>query len=318
MSRRTSEANKAIAVAWERERKLVSEGMGTRDWTPEQQQDIIERGKAYDAKGRAFEGQHMKSVEMYPECQGNPDNIQFLTKEEHLAAHDGKWSNPTNWYYDPSTRIKTNFGEGPIISCEVIRLTEPLNCYGALEVSVNENEVARESREENVENAMVKETIENGLYQNNVCSPVNGSPKIPRTKVHVKAGNNGTGWCYVKKAVKTAGRFVAEHKGEFFVGILTVVGTAVKAAIDFNRDGSSNDNSNSDCLRLDAYANNPSIEESADVTIDDDCNTTDDRSYPSTHASPCEHTVPAHRQRYGKDKVWKEKDSYTRGKKGES
>lgn len=29
MSRRTSEANKAIAVAWERERKLVSEGMGT-------------------------------------------------------------------------------------------------------------------------------------------------------------------------------------------------------------------------------------------------------------------------------------------------
>ena len=31
MSRRTSESNKAITEAWEKEQKLVSEGKGTRD-----------------------------------------------------------------------------------------------------------------------------------------------------------------------------------------------------------------------------------------------------------------------------------------------
>ena len=51
MSRRTAEASKAIAVAWENEQKLVQEGKGTRDWTPEQQKDILERGKAYDENG---------------------------------------------------------------------------------------------------------------------------------------------------------------------------------------------------------------------------------------------------------------------------
>ena len=71
MSRRTAEANKAIRLAWEREQALVSEGKGTRDWTKEQQQDILDpdKGKAYDDKGRAFEGQHMKSVAEYPEYQ---------------------------------------------------------------------------------------------------------------------------------------------------------------------------------------------------------------------------------------------------------
>ena len=112
MSRRTAEANKAIRLAWEREQALVSEGKGTRDWTKEQQQDILDpdKGKAYDDKGRAFEGQHMKSVAEYPEYQGNPDNIQFLTKDEHLEAHKGSWQNPTNWYFNPDTKEFVDFG----------------------------------------------------------------------------------------------------------------------------------------------------------------------------------------------------------------
>lgn len=48
MSRRTSESNKAILAAWNKEQELVREGKGTRDWTPEQQQDILDKGKAYD------------------------------------------------------------------------------------------------------------------------------------------------------------------------------------------------------------------------------------------------------------------------------
>lgn len=58
------ERNKAIRLAWEREQKLVAEGKGTRDWSQAQQKDILDpdKGKAYDENGRAFEGQHMKSV----------------------------------------------------------------------------------------------------------------------------------------------------------------------------------------------------------------------------------------------------------------
>lgn len=114
MSRRTSESNKAILAAWNKEQELVREGKGTRDWTPEQQQDILDKGKAYDENGRAFEGQHMKSAEKYPEYQGDPENIQFLTRAEHLEAHDGNWQNPTNWYFNPVTKEKVDFGDGPV------------------------------------------------------------------------------------------------------------------------------------------------------------------------------------------------------------
>ena len=57
------ERNKAVRKAWEREQQLVKEGCGTRDWTEEQQKDILDpaKGKAYDDQGRAFEGQHKTS-----------------------------------------------------------------------------------------------------------------------------------------------------------------------------------------------------------------------------------------------------------------
>ena len=38
----------------------------------------------------------MKSVEKYPEFQSDSKNIQFLTRKEHLEAHDGNWKKPTN------------------------------------------------------------------------------------------------------------------------------------------------------------------------------------------------------------------------------
>lgn len=126
MSRRTSESNKAITTAWENEQILVNEGKGTRDWTPEQQRDILERGKAYDNDGKAFRGHHMRSVSICPEEQGNPYNIQFLSHEEHIEAHVICWQ-PTNWYYDPVTRKKIDFGDGPIIPCKVIELSNPVS-----------------------------------------------------------------------------------------------------------------------------------------------------------------------------------------------
>ena len=35
----------------------MQEGKGTREWTLQQQQDILDKGKAYDDNGKAFEGQ---------------------------------------------------------------------------------------------------------------------------------------------------------------------------------------------------------------------------------------------------------------------
>ena len=126
MSRRTSASNKAIRNAWKNEQNLVKEGKGTRDWTVTQQKDILERGKAFDENGKSFEGQHMRSVEIHPESQGDPKNIQFLTRAEHLDAHGGSWRNPTNWFYDPVTKTKYDFGDGPVIPCKEINLSESI------------------------------------------------------------------------------------------------------------------------------------------------------------------------------------------------
>ncbi len=103
MSNRTAEANRAIAEAWQREQELVKTGRGTRDWTPAQQQSILEFGKAYDENGKAFEGHHMKSVVRFPNDQGNAGNIQFLSRSEHISAHNGSFLNSTNGYFNPKT-----------------------------------------------------------------------------------------------------------------------------------------------------------------------------------------------------------------------
>lgn len=126
MSNRTADASRAVREAWYAEQRLVLEGRGTRDWTDEQQRSIAERGKAYDDRGLAVEGQHMKSVEAYPEYQGDRRNIQFLTKEEHLAAHGGNWQNHTNGYYDPVSKTMLDFGDGPPLPCAELPLTKPL------------------------------------------------------------------------------------------------------------------------------------------------------------------------------------------------
>lgn len=68
----------------------------------------------------------MRSAAEYPEDLGNPDNIQFLTRDEHLKAHKGSWKNPTNWYYDPLTDTYTDFGNDQIAPCRIIELSDPV------------------------------------------------------------------------------------------------------------------------------------------------------------------------------------------------
>ena len=150
MSFRTAEANKAIAEKWAAERLLVSEGKGTRDWTQQQQKDILEKGKAYDEYGFAFQGQHMKSVGAYPEYQGDSGNIQFLTKEEHLEAHGGSWQNPTNWYYDWVTKERLDFGEGIYVPCQAINLSSPIIVIESQ--SINDEVIERKQELEDRDN----------------------------------------------------------------------------------------------------------------------------------------------------------------------
>ena len=38
----------------------------------------------------------MKSVKGYPELAGDPHNIQFLTRSEHIRAHGGNFRNITH------------------------------------------------------------------------------------------------------------------------------------------------------------------------------------------------------------------------------
>lgn len=139
MSNRTAEANRAIAEAWQREQELVRAGQGTRDWTPEQQQSILEFGKAYDENGKSFEGHHMKSVEQFPNDQGNAGNIQFLSRGEHLSAHNGSFQNSTNGCYDPMTGETSDFGNDPVEPCKVINLGDPVARAGRSNNSSSNN-----------------------------------------------------------------------------------------------------------------------------------------------------------------------------------
>ena len=173
MSRRTAEAAKAIRLAWENEQKLVAEGKGTRDWAPDQQRDILESGKAHDADGKAFEGQHMKSAAEYPEYQGDPANIQFLTHEEHLEAHKGSWQNPTNWYYDPVTKEFHDFGNGKYIPCVIIELSAPINTSNTGQLS--ERKVSQEKEPiENTDRSQI-EGPNSKPIQTQSSSTANGS-----------------------------------------------------------------------------------------------------------------------------------------------
>ena len=143
MSTRTAEASKAIRQAWMREQQLVQEGKGTRDWTPEQQQDICNSGKAHDADGRAFEGHHMQNAVNHPEYQGEPENIQFLTHDEHFAAHNFNWQNPTNGYYDYISGKTLDFGNRKYEPCSVLELSEPIHT-GTVSEQMPRNELTKD------------------------------------------------------------------------------------------------------------------------------------------------------------------------------
>jgi hypothetical protein len=286
MSRRTAESNKAILAAWNKEQELVQKGKGTREWTPQQQQDILDKEKAYDDNGKAFEGQHMKSTEMYPEYQGEPGNIQFLTRAEHLDAHDGNWQNPTNWYYNPVTKEKFNFGDGPFIPCEIINLSEPI-------ISLKVDSTIEEKNIEDRETASntggsSKETVETHTKSSKfeIPKPHNVAPK--------KSNN-----AFVK-GLKTVGRFIVEHPVESLEIAGLAIGSIAKAVSSIKGRGSGSTHSTAS-----TSANSSVADKVADIVEK------------ASRALPSENDVTGHKQRYHTKNgvVWKDKAPYHRGGK---
>ena len=307
------ERNKAIRLAWERERELVLQGKGTRDWSLDQQKDILDpdKGKAYDENGRAFEGQHMKSAAEYPEYQGNPSNIQFLTREEHLAAHKGSWQNSTNWYYNPETKEFVDFGENGPIPCEVISLGEPLQISiidgqetsnGLKEPAKMENTLSEQTQSPRQENLLHRS--ENTSQKKHNASPPEVHERFGHQILHV-ADN------VIKNLIEKHPNLV-----KCAAGAVTTVGTVVVVALTvkrINRSGGGPSSSSSD-----DYYSGSSDDDYNDSSSSDECDIqSSSRDYPDERSSPEEHTVSAHGQHYHtRDGViWKEKDPYQRGGK---
>ena len=308
MSSRTAAAHKAIVAAWEKEQELVRQGKGTRDWTVEQQNDILdpERGKAYDADGRAFDGQHMKSVAKYPEYQGNPDNIQFLSRQEHLEAHKGSWQNPSNWYYDPVTKQFYDFAENELIPCKVIRLSNPIK---GMEFLSEEHSKTEASHEVNSPSGPGPSTIK-------ISDPKSKGAEKQKHRIDIKSA--------FQSAMGTAGQIYTKHKPAIdrtlqFIGIgLAYVGLkAISESLtnDSGENGSSTD-SYSDCSSQLVRSSDSTMETITDI----EDSTSEDAFQKGKRASPAEHTVPGHGQHYwkGGQRMWVEKEDYSRGgKKGE-
>lgn len=291
MSRRTAESNKAILAAWNKEQELVQEGKGTREWTPKQQQDILEKGKAYDDDGVAFQGQHMKSAEMYPEYQGDPGNIQFLTRAEHLEAHNGNWRNPTNWYFNPVTKEKFDFGDGPFIPCEVIKLPEPVVIVPKEDSSFKEQkseEKIKSDKSEDVLNQNKEVDKITDKKQNTVVPPKIQTPKKNNMFV---------------RGLKSVGRFIVEHPVESLEIAGVVIGGAAKAISSF-RGSSSSSSAHSTMPQNDSNSTGTGIVEKVADIVEK-----------ANRYMPSENDVSGHRQRYHtKDGViWKDKAPYHRG-----
>lgn len=290
------ERNRAVRKAWIKEQELVQGGKGTREWTPEQQKDILEKGRAYDENRKAFEGQHMKSAEMYPEYQGDPGNIQFLTRVEHLEAHDGNWRNPTNWFFNPITKKKTDFGDEKYIPCKIIQLAEPLiktqieqnESRPASQVAFNETQ---SKKQQSVKNEPPQKTVT--LKNNDVKNK-----KAPGFDQKLRQG------------LKMIGKTIIEFPEKHPTALKVIKGIGIAAAtITAVAEVSKRGSSGSGDEKSDDYNFDESEDSYDDYSADDD-------SQEDTESSYTPNDVPAGGQHYHyKDGSvrWKEKPPYHRG-----
>ena len=317
MSKRTIEANRAITEAWRNEQELVRNGVGTRDWTPQQQQDILEKGRAYDDDGKAFEGHHMKSVERFPEYQGDCKNIQFLSRQEHISAHNGNFQNPTNGFFNPVTGITKDFATNGYEPCEVKKLSNPVlqaaeKIDNAFSYNPDESDKEKVDLDSNTRRNIIFENRNNIHASDNADAVVEASVhKSIQTSRGLKKLVLGIG-----RRIGSIGKYVIEHK-EAIIAISSLIGAAAEAAITII-DGHSSDNSQTG--RNDLYSHSSKKLMDDDSEEDDGMgeNDIDDNEYTEKEdrASPREHLVSGYDRIQNGKKV--HVNSYTRGKNREN
>ena len=221
---------------------------------------------------------------MYPEYQGDPGNIQFLTRAEHLEAHNGNWRNPTNWYFNPVTKEKIDFGDGPFIPCKIISLPEP-----AVKLNV-------EAVKDNVTKASQSAPIQRKKPK---------TATVPKTKVGIGE--------HIKSAFRVGAKAVVEFPVKHPTATKVLKGLGITAAAITAEALSEYRNRDTDSKR--EYDSHEELEDLVDDNyMNGDVSEPSDRSY-------IPNDVPAGKQRYHyKDGSvrWKDKSSYHRdGKKDE-
>jgi len=86
-----SQRQSAVKKAWKQEKEIIeSTGNGSRKWNGVEKQEIQETGKA-----QGYEGHHINNVKDHPNQAGNPANVEFVTRKEHLNVHQGNFKNKT-------------------------------------------------------------------------------------------------------------------------------------------------------------------------------------------------------------------------------
>ena len=316
MSKRTSEANKAIASEWTNEKLRILEGKGTRNWTPEQQRDILSKGRAYDGDGKAIEGHHMKSAEAFPEHQGDAGNIQFLTRTEHRSAHNGSFQNPTNGYYNPITGETRDFSIESYVPCQVVELSDPIVQVNDLHSNHNRIEIENElgtdinmTLEDDFQSANTlrvsstnnKQSIEHTCPINIVCNTDNLKRKKVSPLLKIVAHKLG----YKSKTL------MLYDLGIRAINILPTV-ISITANHVINNKSTKKYKLNSSVVQA---TRNKAINSTNIKTSKLSTTTTPTTPTSTMRPSPQEHMVKSHGQHYniGGKREWKVKDSYSRG-----
>lgn len=303
MSNRTAQANKAVNQAWINEQQLVIKGQGTRDWTPDQQRDILERGRAYDEDGRAFQGHHMKSVESYPEFQGDPGNIQFLTREEHKAAHFGDFHIPTNGYFDPLTGKTKDFGTNKYEPCPVITLTAPVITQDNKNLENEEEKISDNTESVNKRTYSEEQTTSNDPPAIN--KPIDSFTSQQTNSVtHKSLGGRITSF------FRGAGRYIYTHRYEIIGEIVAVGGPIIAAVIDHKSSSRGGSNTNSNTLTSTVSSTSAAPSNTNISEIVDSISETMDKI---NRSSPIEHPVSGYDRMQNGKQV--HVNPYLRGKK---
>lgn len=235
----------------------------------------------------------MKSAAEYPEYQGDPDNIQFLTREEHLEAHKGSWQNPTNWYYNPETKEFVDFGENKPIPCAAINLSEPVRSP-VIDSQNKGDDLKEPSKAEAESTESVKPSRREDVGHHSETKS-QSKTAVPPPEVHEGFGDK------VLRAVDAVKEFSERHP--ILTGIVKWGGIAAAAittaavANNSSGGGGSSGDGESDSSSSDLFDDYSGQADDSDDYSD----SSGSRDYPDERSSPREHDVSGYdRQQNGK------------------